>query len=163
MSSPAHYLLQEAANGNQAAAEFLRMVVDGAHLWDDLRDQDKPIEEGRLNETFMHLFVELPRNPFFHRHVAELTPILLNAFQNWQLANAIEAGKTGTYDVPLECAFILRSSYVDIITAVATICGGHKHAAHIALRARALAHEEGFKGYKLNLAAEHTARALENT
>lgn len=149
----------EAAAGNRAAASWLMSVVQALHLWDDLVDRDRPVSEEQLDHVFRLMLVEMPRNPFFQAHAANLTPVLVMAIQNWHVANAVERGKP--CDVSLECAFIVRSSYVDLATMVATICGGDTHGVEIAKKVRALAHSEGFEQYLKNLDAEQAARKQE--
>lgn len=145
-----------AAADNRAAADLLCSLVDALHLWDDLIDRDKPVEDERINTVFTNMLVELPRNPFYQAHASNLAPVLIAAIQNWHVANAVERGQV---EMPLEAAFVLRSSYVDLVTIVATICGGYEWGRQVAARVRALAHEEGFEKYVLNLEAERQARA----
>jgi hypothetical protein len=144
---------------NKAAADFLCSLVDALHLWDDLIDKDKPVEDERVHKVFTNMLVELPRNPFYLAHSANLAPVLVCAIQNWHLANRIERGEAD--ELPVEAAFVLRSSYVDLVTVVATICGGYPWGVEVARRVRALAHEEGFEGYKQNLEAERLARSAQ--
>ena len=39
--------------GNQDALSVYRMLVDLAHIWDDLVDKDKPIGETEINNAFL--------------------------------------------------------------------------------------------------------------
>jgi hypothetical protein len=152
-------LALEAAVGNRAAATWLASMVEALHLWDDLIDKDRPILDETVDHVFRLMLVEMPRNPFFQAHCANLTPVLVMAIQNWHVANAVERGKE--QEVTSEAAFILRSSYVDLVTMVATICGGDVHGVEIAKKVRALAHSEGFEQYLKNLRAERAAREQE--
>lgn len=152
-------LALEAAMGNRAAANWLTSLVEALHLWDDLVDRDVPVSEEHLNHVFRLMLVEMPRNPFFQAHAANLTPVLVMAIQNWHVANAVERGQP--CDVSLECAFIVRSSYVDLATMVATICGGDTHGVEVAKKVRALAHIEGFEQYLKNLDAQRAAEKQE--
>lgn len=152
-------LALEAAIGNRAAASWLANMVEALHLWDDLIDKDRPVLDETVNHVFNLMLVEMPRNPFYQAHAANLTPVLVMAIQNWHVANAVERGKE--HEVTSEAAFILRSSYVDLVTMVATICGGDKHGVEVAKKVRALAHREGFDQYLKNLRAERAAREQE--
>jgi hypothetical protein len=145
----------EATCGNRAAAEYLLMLVEALHLWDDLIDRDAPLIDEVVNRVFTNLLVEMPKNIFFQQNHQSLLPVLVTAIQNWHVANAIERRET---DLSLEAAFIIRSSYVDVVTIVATICGGYAHGVEVAKRVRQLAHEEGFMTYKDNLAREEKLR-----
>lgn len=149
-------LALEASCGNPAAADYLLSVVDALHLWDDLIDRDVEVTDADINRQFAVILTELPRNPFLQAHVSTLTPVLLAAIQNWHVANAVERDEE--HDVPHEAAFVLRSSYVDIVMMVATLCGGYDHGVAIGRRVRALAHREGYQQYLKNLADEKSAR-----
>jgi hypothetical protein len=152
-------LALKASCGNQAAADYLLSLIEALHLWDDFIDKDKPITDRRIHEVFTKMLVEMPRNPFYQAHAANLAPVLVIAIQNWHAANAVE--RLEFEGMPLEAAFVLRSTYVDLITMVATICGGYAHGREVALQVRALAHREGFQIYQTNLAAETAAREQE--
>ncbi len=149
-------LALEAARENSAAAAFLVMIVEVLHFWDDLIDKDVHIEDSRINNMFTNMLVNLPTNPFFAAHTAQLAPVLLMAIQNWRVATDVERGYSG--GVPLEAAFAIRSNYVDLVTMVATLCGGFDHGFEVAKKVRALAHSEGYEQYISNLAAESRAR-----
>ena len=152
-------LALEASVGNHAAAAWLYQVVEALHLWDDLIDKDRELADDHIDHVFRLMLVEMPRNPFFQAHAANLVPVLVMAIQNWKVANSVERGQES--DVSLECAFVIRSSYVDLVTMVATICGGDTHGVEVAKRVRALAHKEGFAKYVTNLQAECAARGEE--
>jgi hypothetical protein len=149
-------LALDAAKGNRAAADYVLSLVEVLHFWDDLIDKDCAVSDRTIHRMFMHMLVEMPRNPFFLAHQQNLTPVLIMAIQNWHVANAVERGEC--LDIPMECAFIIRSAYTDIITLVATICGGYEHGVEVGKAVRALAHEEGFDVYQENLAAEKLLR-----
>jgi hypothetical protein len=150
----------EAACGNRAAADYLVQIVAALHLWDDLIDKDQPVSDIRINTVFTNLLTELPRNPFFSQHASILTPVTLMAIQNWHVATRAERQEVPGGITP-EVAFILRSSYVDIVGLVATLCGGYEHGIDVATRVRVLAHSEGLPAYLTNLANEKHARSKE--
>jgi hypothetical protein len=152
-------LTLDAAKGNRAAAMWLCQVIEAMHLWDDLIDKDKSVADDHINHVFQLMLVEMPRNPFFQAHCANLTPLIVAAIQNWHIANSVERGNGD--GVPLLCAYIIRSTYVDLIMMVATICGGDAHGIETGKLARALAHGEGFAQYQRNLADESAARDKE--
>lgn len=149
----------EAACGNRAAADYLVQIVEALHLWDDLIDKDQKITDARINSVFIHLLTELPRNPFFIQHALILTPVTLMAIQNWHVAT--QAERAAKPAVALEIAFVLRSSYVDLVGLVATLCGGYEHGIDVQTRVRALAHSEGMPQYLINLANEKLSRSKE--
>ena len=148
-------LVEQAANGDADARDFLLTLIHVAHVWDDLIDGDKPVAAEQIHCAFEAALLWLPRNPFYQRHAAELHVLLQNSIRNWQLANSIERNhEAGLYPA----AFVLRSSYADIVAQVAYITGGPKLALTIGMKARRHAHAEGFEGYLTNLDAELAAR-----
>jgi hypothetical protein len=153
----------EAACGNQAAADFLMVVCEAMHLWDDLIDKDKKITDDHVHKVFTNLLCVLPMNPFFRDFSVQLCTAMMIAIQNWHVANAAERTEyiNDGITVPLDVAFVLRSSYVDWVTLTATLCGGVEHGRRIAVKVRALAHREGFENYLINLEREKLTRAME--
>jgi hypothetical protein len=149
-------IVYRATLGNQAAIDYLMMAMRVVHLWDDLIDKDKAVSHEAINSGFMDLLIDLPRNPFYMAYLEQLTAVTQNAIRNWLLSNCIEQDRE--LDIPLECSFILRSSYSDVVCTVATICGGHNHGLEIAKEIRSLAHAEKFDGYINNLAIEKIAK-----
>lgn len=155
MSERFDQLVLDASCGNAAAADFLRLVVDIAHVWDDLIDRDHGVANETINLAFEGALIHIPLNPFYQRHQAELATLLHNSIRNWHLANSIERGNE---EKLFPAAFVLRSAYADIFAHVAYILGGTVLALTIAAEARRQAHAEGFDGYLKNLAAERAAR-----
>lgn len=155
-----HYknISYQAALGNKAAVDYLMMIVKIAHLWDDLTDKDKLVDQASIDSIFINLLVDLPRNPFYVANLEQLTSVTENAIRNWLLSNYIEQNKD--VNIPLECAFILRSSYADIVCTVASICGGHEHGLEISKHIRSLVHFERFEKYIDNLAIEAVAKKI---
>jgi hypothetical protein len=152
-------LANEASCGNRAAADFLIAVCEAMHLWDDLIDKDKKIPDQTIHNVFTNLLCILPMNPFFQQFTTQLCSVMLIAVQNWHVATAAERNDTPDQNVPLDVAFVLRSSYVDWVTMTATICGGVEHGRRIAIKVRTLAHREGFQNYLINLEHERILRA----
>lgn len=148
-------LVESAAKGDAEAKDFLMMLVDIAHTWDDLIDRDKPVVNERIHRAFEAALLWLPRNAFYLRHFTILNAVLQNSVRNWHLANEIE--RRGESSL-MHASFVLRSAYADILAQVAYITGGSEHALTVGLEARRQAHSEGFDGYLKNLAAERAAR-----
>ncbi len=136
--------------------EFLESVVRIAHVWDDLIDQDAPVEPRDINDAFRLALFSLPRNPFYVRHFDLLNPLLLSAINNWVVANQLEA--TGDIE-DRRIAFISRSSYIDLMTQVAFIMGGEDWVREVGPEIRRFVHQEGWEGYLQNLETEFAARA----
>lgn len=141
----------KAANGNKDAAAFLELIVDILHFWDDLIDKDNEITDEYIHKAMWKALVDLPRNAFYSRNFSELNPVLVVAISNWIAANDMEAAGQ---ESDLDIAFIIRSSYVDLITHTATLCGGFEHGRNVALEVRRKTHSEGSQGYRDNLAKQ---------
>lgn len=144
--------------GNVAAAEFVAMVIECLHVWDDLIDHDKPVSDVAINDTFYTLLVQLPKNPFYKQHFDHLNPVLVNAITNWHIANRME--QSGE-DYQNRIAYILRSAYVDLTTQCALLVGGVQHAVSVGHQNRLYAHKETYEGYLKNLDIEQRTRSGE--
>jgi hypothetical protein len=142
--------------GDESAVEFLLMLRAAAHLWDDLIDGDKPIDQVEVNSVFTDLLLNLPVNQFYNAHITALHPLIVNSVMNWRIATDFERGGDESY---LRIAFILRSSYADLVTQSAALIGGAEHGFNVGRAVRKIAHSEGWTTYLENLAAESQARA----
>ena len=148
--------MQRVCLGNQDAVRFLSDITDVLHLWDDLIDRDHELADVHINKIMWLALVALPRNPFYAQHFLALNSVLVTAIVNWQIATDVE--RTSHSDNEEVIAFIIRSSYIDIITLVAVLCGGPEHATTIMREVRQLWHSEALSGYKQNLVQERLSR-----
>jgi hypothetical protein len=144
--------LHEWLRGHTDAIAFLETVLDAAHVCDDLTDRDATVTTATVQQTFWALLFDLQRNPFYQAHFAMLNSVLQLGFLNWEIANQLEVDRTPE---ALHVAFILRSSYLDLITMCAFLIGGHTWAVQVGLDARRYATEEGFVAYCEALTKEH--------
>ncbi|MGE8565148.1 hypothetical protein D3C85_135010 [compost metagenome] len=142
--------------GNAAAADYVDMVCRIAHLWDDLIDRDKDVPDEDINQGFFEALIRLPRNAFYRSHFDHLNAVLINAVSNWQIATKLERDG-GNYEKSI--AFVLRSSYADLITQSALIVGGEKWACQVGEEVRKATHGETYDGYIKNLTQEASDRA----
>jgi hypothetical protein len=97
------------------------------------------------------VLIDLPRNRFYIANFAQLNSLLHLAIVNWHIANAMEL--TGD-ELNWHIAFILRSTYVDLVTACALIIGGSEWAVYVGKEARRHSSSEGFKQYMESLGKE---------
>ena len=148
-------IITEAVCGDATAAQFLSDILNVAHFFDDLIDRDRVVTDSTILRAMQMVLIDLPRNRFYADHFDNLNPLVVIAMTNWQIATRLERED----DNPLpECTFIIRSSYVDLVTQVATICGGYEHGINVGIKARAITHGETFAGYLKNLELEKQAR-----
>lgn len=147
--------LRVLTKGNDEAAAMLEIIVAALHVWDDLIDKDRKPDDEEINTTFTALLTELPRNSFYRANVDAITPLLVTAIANWHTANLFERGTDRNEQ---EVAFVLRSSYVNILTYTAYICGGMAWARAITPEIRRFTHRETLAGFFRNLENEKFLR-----
>ena len=73
--------------GNKDALSMYRMLVDLAHLWDDLVDKDKDATEADINNGFLICLVYLPCNPFYQSIQRDIMPMWITVVSSYQSAN----------------------------------------------------------------------------
>lgn len=150
-------IVEEAIMADPDALEFLRAMARVLHFWDDLVDKDVELGDDTINAAMWDALVKIPRNPFYRQNIGELSPILVQSIINWRIATNVERDPTATHR-DLGFAFIIRSTYVDLVTMSAAIVGGVEHAVACGPEIRRWAHGEGFAVYLDNLAKEAHAR-----
>lgn len=149
-------LYRWAAKGDENAALFLLAITDAAHVWDDVVDGDQLVSRPVLAGAFQALALDIPCNPFYHAHRDRLEPIIQQATINWQVATELEREPCGA---SLHVAYILRSSYIDLVSHVALIAGGPTWAQTVCRKVRLLNQDETYTDYLNNLAREASERA----
>jgi len=138
--------------GHLDACQFIEDCFQIFHTVDDLVDKDHEVTTKDLIDRFQRALITVPRNPFYQQYFAILNPLMQQAITNWEIANAMEVSDQANSK---EIAFILRSSYNDLITMCAEIIGGHAWAIHVGMESRYHAAQEGFELYRIRLTAEH--------
>ena len=143
--------------GHQSAYDFLETFFTVAHLCDDLTDRDTLVSTAQMQEGFAKALIDLPRNVFYQAHFALLNGAIQVAYLNWQIANRLEQTES---DHAKTVAFILRSSYTDLITLCAWIVGGTDWAIQVGYESRLHASREGLATYLAHLAKERRQAQL---
>lgn len=152
-----HKIVEEAVQGDPEALAFLRAMARVLHFWDDLIDKDKPIADAEIHARMWDALIVLPLNNFYRDNIDVLSPILISAIANWRIATAVERDEMSD-PIDLKWAFVIRSTYVDLVVMCAHLIGGLEHAVACGPAIRRWAHAEGYGGYLDNLAAETRAR-----
>jgi len=124
-------------------------------VWDDLVDRDKPVSDDMISTAFKTALFALPMNPFYRRHFDVLMPIMVTAQRNWEVATTLE--RLGRPEDTLT-AFILRSSYVDVLVACVELAHGPHAAKEAAFLLRSAAHSEGYANYMAAVKNERQIR-----
>lgn len=130
--------------GNRSAYDFLTTMFQVLHFWDDLIDRDREVVPEEVNRCMWDALVTIPENVFFQQNFGQLMPLLKTAIWNWQAANVMEASQES---LDKQIAFVLRSTYVDLVSMCAYIVGGRDWAHEVALEARRQTSSEGFDDY----------------
>lgn len=142
--------------GNRSAEEFLALISDIAHTWDDLIDKDVVATDEDIHEAFYAALVVLPRNEFYRANFDVLYPLVVSAIDNWRVANILEDTED---ESDKRIAFISRSSYVNVALQVAHLIGGPRWVLEVGPSLRRFIHAEGWAQYLDSLEAEKAARA----
>ena len=145
--------LKTCCRGNEDAVTFLLVGTDLAHFFDDLYDGDNPPTKAQIVQQCWAALVELPRNEFYRKYFWELQPVIANVLTNWRVANALEEGPQSETD--LRVAFVVRSSYADLVQQTALICGGPEWAAQVGIEVRRKTHSEPWKDYLKTIEVSH--------
>ncbi len=130
--------------GDRAAFALITELFEVLHFWDDLIDGDREVAAQEVNSRMWSALVGVQENPFWQRNFHALMPVLKVAIANWHAANEME--RTAD-EQDKRIAFILRSTYVDLVTAAAYIVGGKEWAGQVALDARRDTSAEGWEAY----------------
>lgn len=110
---------------NTHALELARILQDLAHVWDDLVDRDKPVQEQDINRAFLHCLVHLPANPFY-RHIQDaVLPMWVVVVSAYEAANQFERNKDAH---GIEIAHSLRYAAGNILAYAIHVCVGPEKA-----------------------------------
>lgn len=143
--------VQRWLQGHREAVQFIEDLFTVFHVVDDLTDRDHPVSTDHFQQTMLTALVTLPRNPFYQTYFALLNGAVHVAITNWQAANALEA--SGSL-ADLRIAFVLRSSYTDLVPLCAGLIGGESWRQQVAVEVRQDAASEGFEHYCTSLQQE---------
>jgi len=150
-------LMLYAFKGDQAAVDYVLMVVRVADVWDNLIDRDKPVSNEEINDAFWKMSVEIPRNAFYRAHIDDLLPVMATGILNWMAANSIERDRTERRAI--EIAHVIRYSIADICLLAATLCGGLQWAEHVAAELRLRSQRSDLNEYITSLqGVEHASK-----
>lgn len=125
--------LEEMFLGNQDAIRFMETISHWSHLYDDLIDKDKDVDEEFVHQVMWQVMVGLPLNKFYRDNCHLLAPVVATGILNWRGANEMEqiGSKEEHY-----ISHVTRYSINDLALLVMVILGGAAHAARHARDAR---------------------------
>jgi len=122
--------------GNASAGEFLRLWRAYVHGIDDLIDGDRTGPEATLEVFMLAAFVYT--HPFFTAHMPALRQIALNCTNAY--ADSVMWEKAPGWKGDFSDHY--RHFAVEMVIAIATICGGYAHARQISPTLRELCWKE---------------------
>jgi len=114
-------LISPILKDNFEAVIFCINLFQVIQVWDDLIDQDNPVEPDQINTAFRVALVDILGNPFVANNSRTLAPVLLNCFLQWQDANELEKSPVVK---DLNMAYMLRASYYQVVSMCAYLVGG---------------------------------------
>jgi len=132
--------------GNHDAYLMYQMLVELAHTWDDLVDQDKPVTPEAINRAFMMPLFYLPANAFYRSIQDQVLPMWLKVCAGYVVANHFE--KVG-HEHGLEIGHALRYAAGNIVAYAIIACIGYKAAIEILPEAWLDFVPERFDDYRL--------------
>jgi hypothetical protein len=133
-------LLQRVCLGNLEAMNFLVVWQEYVHEIDDIVDGDRP-DSGDICATFAKAIV-VYTHPFWLKHISEFRQLALNI----TLAYADSAEwERGTVEWKKQWADHNRHVGMELVLAVAMVCGGYDHARGISKEQREICYHEHHK------------------
>lgn len=138
----------ELLQGNRAAADVVWVFSEVSHLWDDVIDGD-PIRAGWADQVFLHVLLDLPRNPFYQANLARLLPSFENAVHAWFASRQLEVSGDEEDQV---IAHVTRFNFADFVSTVVELACGRDYALANAARIRKMVHQERLAEYRNELA-----------
>ena len=132
--------------GDRDALDLYERLVYVAHAWDDLIDQDKPVN---VNELMANLLLYLPGNRCYRRFEPEIRALMLTAMVSYQAANLMEQSGDAH---KLELAHYLRYAVMGVATFLIGALNGIERGAEILAEAAPVMVPERLSDY----VKEHT-------
>ena len=106
---------------NKDAVDLCLMLIEVAHVWDDLIDKDRDVSDDEINLVFTHLIHRIPKNPIY-RAIPSLPDHMLGIYLSWRDATTIEGGEHTEED--LNKCYMLRAELYGVFAVIAYyVCG----------------------------------------
>ena len=112
-------------NGNKDALALFYNLVDLVHIWDDLIDKDKPVNDDDINKAFLIALVYMPANPFYKQIQEQVLPMWITAASAFEVANKFEKTKD---EHGIEIAHNLRYAAGHVVAYMSIVCLGYEKA-----------------------------------
>ncbi len=135
----------ELMSGNEDATRFMQIIGEWSHIYDDLIDKDKNVNDDKIHWVMWELLVNLQLNSFFTTYSSFLIPVIMTGILNWHAANEIE--KNGNLE-ELRVSHSLRYSISDVGLMAMLLASGKEFADKNAKRARLMFQYDTWEHYK---------------
>lgn len=109
--------------GSQDAYDVFHIILDLAHVWDDIVDNDKPqaVTEFSVNHAFLSCLVYLQVSPFYRSIQQQILPMWITVVSGYEAANLFERNND---EHGIEIAHNLRYAAGHIIAYMIHVCVG---------------------------------------
>lgn len=137
--------LTQLFGGNDDAVRLMADLSRCAHLYDDLIDGDKTLNQDDVHDLMWRLLFSLPENPFYRQHQDLIRPVIATGIMNWRAANSIE---TNGNEEELRIAHVIRYSIADVALLILIILFGQEEAAKRSRSVRLMAQNDTWANYR---------------
>lgn len=108
-------LFNQLYKNDMAATELSFMLLEVAHIWDDLVDKDKPVTTEEIDKAFIYSLQCIPMHKYWS---PAMHAMLSSVYLRWHAANCLESCPAST-DNDLAKAWMLRASLYDLFEMLA--------------------------------------------
>tara|TARA_R100000458_G_C8240015_1_gene219348 strand:+ start:388 stop:843 length:456 start_codon:yes stop_codon:yes gene_type:complete len=109
--------------GNNAyAKEYIYDLLYVLGIWDNLYDQDYPVELEQILKAFELIYIKIPTNPFFNKHRDVLLTHHIATYNTWLAANENEYGT----ETDKMYAHVWKEQINEILPTIALILNGYE-------------------------------------
>lgn len=109
------------ANGNPQAFQFMWQFWCFSHMFDDLVDRDKPVDNERAGREMVLLLAQISFNPFYLEYKEQLFAHVVQGFNNWIDG---DAWRNSGDPKKMAAADVISCGDLNLYTHVAFITGG---------------------------------------
>lgn len=129
---PTPRLFAWAMKDDAGAVALCLSVLSWMDNYDHIADRDVTGAEAEkaLHSAMWAIAVDVPLNPFYQLHAAELAVSLANAITTWRVATTLQREDKSTHDARL--AYVLRWVPIEFFLHCARLVGGDAWAQEIA-------------------------------
>ena len=125
-------LMEEIANGDSDAFDWMKSFWSFTHFIDDCVDKDRIATSDEASLALADFVDSLVCNKFFLKNKSFLYPLIISACCRWRVGDSLEKGD---HDDQIRSQ-VVRCGDIDIYLGVAFLVGGFSHMAKCADKCR---------------------------